>query len=127
MVCTTGRQSCSGPIEDPPNFVEPQQIAIKGKRLLQIFHIEDDMAEVVRFHILIPREIPHGTRESCSETKDRKTISDYFTYHMSLLRTCIVIKPFVHNLAILPPGHRNLFHMNRLPVGRDEIHRALVL
>src|ERR1043165_6727810 len=50
MVCATGRESRSGPVEDPPNFLEPQQITIKTKRLLQIFHIEDDMAEVMCFH-----------------------------------------------------------------------------
>ena len=82
MVCATGRESRSGPIEDPPNFLEPQQITIKTKRLLQIFHIEDDMAEVMRFHMLIPREILRVTRET--------------------------------------------FSMNGLPVGRDEIHSALV-
>jgi hypothetical protein len=75
----------------------------------------------MRFHILIPHEILR-----VSHSLKPEIVTRFRLFHLSrfTLRTGIVIEPFVHNLAILPPRHRNL--MNGLPVGRDEIHSALV-
>jgi len=88
MVCATGRESRSGPIEDPPNFLESQQITIKTKRLLQIFHIKDDMAQVMRFHILIPREILRVTRDTFS--MNRRPV-DLDEIHGALVEGHIVV------------------------------------
>ena len=50
MVRAAGRKRRRRAIENPPDFLKAQQVPIEGERLLQIFHIEHDMAEIVRFH-----------------------------------------------------------------------------
>ena len=45
-----GRERRGRAVENPPDLLEAQQVPIEGERPLQIFHIEHDVAEIVRFH-----------------------------------------------------------------------------
>jgi hypothetical protein len=44
------RQRRSGPGENTPDFLESQQVTRERHGSLQIFHVEDEVAEIVGFH-----------------------------------------------------------------------------
>ena len=45
-----GRAGRRRTIEDPPDFLESQQVPIERQRPFEIFHVEHDVAKIVGFH-----------------------------------------------------------------------------
>src|SRR2546428_3999849 len=50
-----GGQCGRRPVEYPSDFLESQTVTVKHQGALEILHIEDDVTEIVVFHVVTPR------------------------------------------------------------------------
>ena len=55
MMRAARRHGCSRSVEDPAHFMKSQQVTIERQRPLEVFHIEDDVTEIVDVHVVAPR------------------------------------------------------------------------
>src|SRR5207253_3609397 len=50
MVSAPGGQGGRFPLKRAADFLEPQQIPVKGERAIQVFHVKHHMPQVLRLH-----------------------------------------------------------------------------